>query len=338
MAAYAQARALVREQRAGLYPPETPDRSARRSGGGGSAGSTGNSFQVTLGASWEPDVWGRLGLGVSGAEASAQALAADLAAARLSAQAELATDYFALREADAEAQLLRRTEDGYECTLAITQNRYAAGIVAKTDVLQAETQLANARADRSALVGRRAQLEHAIAVLAGQAPAAFNLAPAEWTMQVATVPPGLPSTLLERRPDIAAAERSVAAANAQIGIQRSAYFPSFALSASRGAASTRASDLFSAPASLWSLGLSVAQTLFDAGATQARVQGAEAARDAQVARYRADRAGRVPGRRRPAERGARADRAAGPARPGLGGGRCDRAANPEPLSRRPGGL
>jgi NodT family efflux transporter outer membrane factor (OMF) lipoprotein len=289
VAAYAQARALVREQRAALFPGVSLNGSAARSGGGdGSAGarSTGNSFQVGLGASWEPDVWGRLGLAVTSAQASAQASAADLAAAKLSAQALLATDYFALREADAEAALLRSTVEGYERALKITQNGYDAGIVAKTDVLQAQTTLANARADLASLIAQRAQLEHAIAVLVGEAPANFSVAAAEWTMTVPAVPLGVPSTLLQRRPDIASAERSVAAANAQIGIQRSAYFPSFSLSGSYGFAASRVGDLFSAPSSLWSIGLSVAQTIFDAGAIRARVAGAEAARDAATAHYR----------------------------------------------------
>ncbi len=289
VASYAQAQALVRVQRAAFFPGVNLSGGATRSGGGdGGAGAraTANNFQLGLGASWEPDVWGRLGLAVSGALASAQASEADLAAARLSAQALLATDYFALREADAEAALLRSTVEGYERALKITQNGYDAGIVAKTDVLQAQTTLANARADLAALIGQRAQLEHAIAVLIGQAPGTFSLASAQWSMTVPAVPLGVPSTLLQRRPDIASAERSVAAANAQIGIQRSAYFPSFSLSGSYGFASSRVGDLFNASSSLWSIGLSVAQTIFDAGATRARVAGAEAARDAAIAHYR----------------------------------------------------
>ena len=286
VAAYAQAGALVREQRAALFPGVSLNGSAARSGGGKGGKSTGNTFQVGLGASWEPDVWGRLGLAVTSAQATAQASEADLAAARLSAQALLATDYFALREADAEAALLRSTVEGYERALKITQNGYDAGIVAKTDVLQAETTLANARADLASLIAQRARLEHAIAVLVGQPPADFGVAPAEWNMTVPAVPLGVPSTLLQRRPDIASAERSVAVANAQIGIQRSAYFPSFSLSSSYGFASSRVGELFSAPSSLWSIGLSVAQTIFDAGAIRARVAGADAARDAATARYR----------------------------------------------------
>ena len=293
VASYAQAQALVRVDRAALFPALGATAGVSRSGSGNGSSSNGvsfsrggNSLQAGLDASWEPDVWGRLRLTVSGAEASAQASEADLAAARLSAQALLATDYFALRESDAEEELLRTTVAGYERALTITQNSYNAGISAKTDLLQAQTTLENARATLVGLTNQRAQLEHAIAVLVGQPPGNFSVAVAAWTMTVPTVPPGVPSTLLQRRPDIAAAERAVAAANAQIGIQRSAYFPSLSLSGSYGFASSTASQLFSAPSSLWSIGLSVAQTVFDAGATRARVAGAEAGRDVTVAQYR----------------------------------------------------
>ncbi len=288
VAAYAQARTLVHEQRAGLLPSLGLSASARRSGGSGSGSnaSSGSSLQAGLDASWEPDLWGRLRGGVDAAGASAQASAADLAAARLSAQGQLATAYFSLREADAEIALLQSTVEGYERAFQITQNRYAAGVVARTDVLQAQTQLANTRASLASLRGQRGRHEHAIAVLVGEAPGDFALAPAAWRDVAATIPLGVPSLLLQRRPDIASAERAVAAANAQIGIQRSAYFPSLALSGSVGRGGSRVSDLFGASGALWSLGVSVAQTLFDAGATRARVEGAEAGRDAAVARYR----------------------------------------------------
>ena len=285
VAAYAQARALVREQRAALFPQLALDGSASRSGGGAASG-TANRLQLGVGASWEPDLWGRLGRGVESAQAGAQASEADLAAARLSAQGELATNYFALRDADTELALLRSSVEGYERALTITGNRYAAGIAPRTDVLQAQTQLANARADVSTLTNQRARLEHAIAVLVGRAPATFTLPVANWNMAVPAVPLVVPSELLQRRPDIASSERAVAAANAQIGIQRAAYFPRLGLSASYANAGSRVADLFGASTSLWSLGLSVAQTLFDAGATRARVESAEAARDVAVARYR----------------------------------------------------
>ena len=291
--AYAQARALVREQRASLFPSVTLDGGANRSHSSsgssstsGSGGRTGNSFSASIGASWEPDVWGRLGRAVDSASASAQASAADLASARLSAQGELAVNYLTLRQVDAQKALLETTLTGYRRTLEITQNRYAAGIAAKTDVLQSQTQLANAEADDAGLVRQRAQLEHAIAVLVGQAPGNFSLARAAWNPSVPDVPVGVPSTLLQRRPDIAAAERRVAVANEQIGIARSAYYPSLPLGASYGFGASRLADLFSASTSVWSIGLSAAQTLFNAGATTARVEGSEAAHAQAVARYR----------------------------------------------------
>lgn len=287
VAAYAQARALVSQQRASLFPTLGLSGSANRADRGGASGSVGNAFQASLGASWAPDVWGQLRSGVESAQASAQASDANLAAARLSAQGTLAAQYFSLRDADTEIGLLKEAGVAYARALTITQNRYAAGIAAKTDVLQAQTQLASTRANRVTLQGQRAQFEHAIAVLIGKAPGDFALAPVEgWQGTVPAVPLGVPSTLLQRRPDIASAERAVAAANAQIGVQRAAYFPSFTLSGSYGSSATRASQLFSASSTLWSLGLSATQALFNAGATRARVEGAEAARDAAVAQYR----------------------------------------------------
>ena len=285
VAAYAQAQALVRVQRASLFPTIGADGSATRSGGGASL-VTANRVQASVSASWAPDLWGALRRSVESAQAGAQASEADLAAARLSAQGLLASDYFGLRDADNELVLVRSSVEGYERALQITTNRYDAGIAPRTDVLQAQTTLANARADLASLTAQRAQLEHAIAVLIGKSPADFSLAAANWSMTVPAVPLGVPSELLQRRPDIASTERAVAQANAQIGIQRSAYFPSLTLSGSIGNAGSRVADLFGASTSLWALGLSVAQTIFDAGATRARVEQAEAGRDAAVARYR----------------------------------------------------
>jgi len=285
VAAYAQAQALVREQRAGLLPSVSLSGSGSRAGGEGSA-RRGTTTQAALGADWAPDLWGRLGGAVDNASANAQASEADLASARLSAVGSLVSAYFQLREADAEIDLLQATVQGYERSLQIAQNRYSAGVVANSDVLQARTQLANARADLATMQQNRARYEHAIAVLTGVAPASFSLPPAPWVMRAPEVPAGIPSTLLQRRPDIAAAERAVAAANAQIGVQRSAYYPSLSLTASLGRSGTSVGDLFSASGALWSLGLSVAQTVFDGGAIAARVEGAEAARDARAATYR----------------------------------------------------
>jgi NodT family efflux transporter outer membrane factor (OMF) lipoprotein len=286
VARYAQARALVAEQRAALFPTVTLDPSVNRSGGRGSTGSR-TSYQVNIGASWEPDVWGRLGRTVSAARAGEQASAADLQAARLSAQGELASDYFNLRELDAQIALQEQTIVGFESSYKIAQNRYNAGIAARTDVLQAETQLTNARADLLGFERQRATLAHAIAVLVGQAPANFALeARPAWEGSVPDVPLELPSTLLQRRPDIAAAERRAAQANEQIGIAQAAYYPSLRLSGSAGLGAATIGDLFSASALVWSLGASVAQTLFNAGATTARVEGARAGLDEAAARYR----------------------------------------------------
>jgi NodT family efflux transporter outer membrane factor (OMF) lipoprotein len=289
VAAYAQARALVAEQRASLLPTVTLDGGANRNGGRGGTPER-NSFSVSLGGSWEPDVFGRLRRGVEGARAGEQASAADLAAARLASQGELAVNYFNLRQQDAQRALLAQTITGYERALQITTNRYNAGIAARTDVLQAETQLANSRAELLGLERQRAVLEHAIAVLVGQAPANFSLPvqPASATLAavVPDVPLEVPSTLLLRRPDVAAAERRVARANEQIGIAQSAYYPSLRLTGSAGSSAARIADLFSTSSLVWGLGLSLAQTVFSGGARAAQVEGARAAYDQTVANYR----------------------------------------------------
>ena len=286
VANYAQAQALVRGERAALFPTVSLDGSGRRSGNAGSTSNATSTFAATLGVDWAPDVWGRLRQAVSSAQANAEASEADLASARLSAIGDLATNYFSLRETDAEIVLLDQTIEGYQRAFEITNNRYKAGIAAQTDVLQAQTQLVSAQAERVGLQRTRATLEHAIAMLVGVAPADFSLPAAQWTPTVPGIPTGVPSTLLQRRPDIAAAERAVAAANAQIGIARSAYFPNFGLSASVGGNASRVKDLFNASNTLWALGLSVAQVVFDAGAIGASVDSAKAGHEASVARYR----------------------------------------------------
>lgn len=285
VAAYAQARALTREQRATLFPQVALDAGANRSGS--RSGPERTSFSIDMGVSWEPDVFGRLRLGVENARYGEQATFADLAAAQLAAQGELTINYFGLREADVLIGLLAENVEGYERSLRITRNRYEAGIVARTDVLQAETQLANTRAEILGLERQRAVFEHAIAVLVGKAPAHFSLAKEpKWSAKVAAIPPEVPSTLLQRRPDIAAAERRVAQANAQIGIARAGYFPSFRLSGSAGLSAAKIGDLFSASSIVWALGASLAQTIFDAGATSARVEGSRAGLEEAAARYR----------------------------------------------------
>jgi NodT family efflux transporter outer membrane factor (OMF) lipoprotein len=286
VAAYDRARALTREQRASLYPQVNLSAGATRAGGSGSRQAA-HVYSVGIGATWEPDVFGRLRLAVDSARAGEQIAQADLAAARLASQGELAGNYFALRQADLAHALQQQVVAGYERALLISSNRYAAGVVPRTDVLQAQSQLANARSDLLGLEQQRATYEHAVAVLAGQAPAEFTLpVDLQWAVHIPQLPPAVPSTLLQRRPDIAAAERVVAQANAQIGVARAGYYPSFPLSASATSASAVAGDLFSASTLAWAVGVSVAQTLFDAGATGARVDQARAALDQAAAQYR----------------------------------------------------
>jgi NodT family efflux transporter outer membrane factor (OMF) lipoprotein len=300
-AAYRQARALVAEQRAALFPTIELDGSGTRSGGsrngstivttpGGTntnlSGGKTTSYRASIGATWEIDVWGRIRRAIESAKASAQASEADLAAARLAAQGELAVDYFGLREADAEIAIDQLTVDGYQRTIKITQNRYNAGTIAHSDLLQAQTQLYNAQADLAGSQQQRATFEHAIAVLVGEAPGNFSIATAPWNSSVPPVPPQVPSTLLQRRPDIAGAERRMAAANAQIGVATAAYFPDLTLSGSYGFAASALGSLFKASNDLWSYGGAVAETVFDGGARKARVTQARAAYDQTVAEYR----------------------------------------------------
>jgi NodT family efflux transporter outer membrane factor (OMF) lipoprotein len=294
-AAYRQARALVAGDQATLFPTVNLTGSATQSGRNGAAaaapggigGGTASSYQVNLGASWAPDVWGRIRRTIEGAKAQAQASAADLANARLSAQSSLAADYFQLRLADADKALLLATADAYTTALKITTNQYNAGTVAKSDVLQAQTQMTNVQASIVDLDRQRTASEHAIAVLIGQPPVNLTIAAdPNWRPSPPATPIDLPSTLLQRRPDIASAERAAASANAQIGVQTAAYFPSLNLSASYGFASSALGTLFNSSNALWSLGANAAQTVFDAGAISARVRGARAARDQSVAQYR----------------------------------------------------
>ncbi len=287
VAAYDQARALVAVQRAQMFPTVGLNLGADRSGGRGATAGTRSSYQLGIGASWEPDLFGRLRLGGDSARASAQASAADLAAVRLASQGELAVAYVALRQTDAQRALLAQTVQGYERSLQIAQNRYDAGIAPRTDLLQAQTQLANARADSLTLERQRAQTEHAIAVLVGKAPANFSLAAQpQWQPTVPAVPVSVPSTLLQRRPDIASRERRVAQANAQIGIAQTAYYPNIGLNASLSTGGPSISDLFSASTLVWAVGASLAQTLFSAGARGAQVDSARAALEVAAAQYR----------------------------------------------------
>lgn len=293
-AAYRQSLAIVSQTRASLFPTVDLSGAASTSGGGGtgSAGSSaggsaaGARYQLGLQAAWAPDLWGRIRRQVEGAKATAEASAADLASARLSAQAVLAIDYVQLRAVDEDKRLLDATIEGYQKSLRVIRNRYAAGVVGKADVLSAETQLLNAQASATDDIQIRAQLEHAIAVLVGEAPANFAIAPAAWSLAPPDVPVTVPSVLLERRPDVAAAERRAQAANAQIGVQQAAFYPDLNLTASYGTAATAIGDLLKTSNAVWTLGASAAETLFDAGARSAAVRGARAGYDAAVANYR----------------------------------------------------
>jgi NodT family efflux transporter outer membrane factor (OMF) lipoprotein len=219
-------------------------------------------------------------------EANAQASAADLEAARLSAHAELAQNYFQLRALDTQKQLFDDSVAAYEKNLQLTQNQYAAGIVAKADVILAQTQLKSTQAQAIDVGVQRAQLEHAIALLIGKPASVFSIAPAPLTATLPAVPIGVPSELLERRPDVAAAERLVAAANAQIGVAIAAYFPSLTLSASGGYQSSSWSNWLTLPSRFWAVGPALAETLFDGGLRRAQTEQARAAYDGNVAAYR----------------------------------------------------
>ena len=279
-----QAQALLRQQRAGFWPTVGVSGSSSRAGGDDVPTSHGGS--IGLNASWTPDLWGRVGDAVRAQGAGVQLSEADLAAARLSAQASLAQAYFTVREADAEMALLDEIVTGYERNARITQNRYDVGVAPRTDALQAQSTLENARASRVALERSRAQAEHAMALLLGRAPADFSLPRQTWVDAVPAVPAGVPSALLLRRPDVAAAERNVAAANARIGVARAAYFPQFTLTGGVGSNGTDLLNAISAPSLAWSLGLSLAQFVFDGGARTAAVDQAIAAHQGASAAYR----------------------------------------------------
>lgn len=294
-AQYRQALALVDSARAAGYPSLSTGFSGSRGQGVSNSSSTVNptanapittSTRLSFSASWEADVWGRIGRNVEANEASALASAADLRAALLSAQATLVQTYCQLRVNDEQQSLLRRTAEAYARSLEITRNRYQAGVAGKVDVAQAETQLNNTRAQLVDLGIQRAQYEHAIAVLIGQPPASFSLPPREGLPSLPAIPPAVPSTLLERRPDIAGAERRMAAANAQIGVAQAAFFPALTLTGNGGWQNTGINDLISLPHRFWSLAPALALTLFDAGARSAQKASAVAAYDKSVASYR----------------------------------------------------
>ncbi|GFO60742.1 RND transporter [Geomonas silvestris] len=291
-----QARAIIREQRSAYFPTLSVGASVTRSqrgvtttsasGGSQSGTVNGTVFSLPFDFSWEADVWGRIRRSVEAASDSYQASAADLAAARLSAQAELAQDYFLIRVQDLQQKLLDETVASYQKAYDLTLNRYKGGVAAKSDLLQAETQLKTTRAQAIDLGVQRAQLEHAIALLVGKPASNFALPVRPFAPLLPPIPTGLPSELLERRPDIAGAERRMAAANAQIGVAKAAYYPTVGLSASAGLQSSSLADWFSWPSHFWSVGPVLSQTLFDGGLRRGQNEQAQAAYDQTVANYR----------------------------------------------------
>ncbi|WP_233161518.1 MULTISPECIES: efflux transporter outer membrane subunit [unclassified Achromobacter] len=288
---YRQAQALVRGARSSFFPTVGANAGVTRSGNGSSgsgtgASSVGNAYVLGGSVNWEADLWGSIRRNVEASQASAQASAADLAGARLSAQSTLAQDYFQLRILDEQKRLLEETVAAYERSLTLTQNRFNVGVAGMGDVSVAQTQLENTRANLIDLEWQRGQYEHAIAVLLGVAPSTFALPAQKFTQQVPAIPMGLPSQLLERRPDVAGAERRTAQANAQIGVAVAAWFPDLTLSASGGFRSGEFAQWLTAPARYWSIGPALAATLFDGGLRNAQIDSARAAYDAQAAAYR----------------------------------------------------
>lgn len=287
------ARALVREARSQYYPTVTTSpsiivsrQSAASTHTSVSPGRVATNYTLPFDATWEPDFWGRIRNTVVASASEAQASAADLQNVRLSVEAELAFDYYQLRSNDAEKRLLDTTIVAFQQQLDLTRVRFQTGIASDEDVAQAETQLNATQAQDTDLGVQRAQLEHAIALLTGQPASTFALPASTAAEQPPTVPVGLPSQLLERRPDIAAAERRVAEANADIGITKAAFYPSLTLSATAGLESTSIAKWFTWPARFFSLGPTLSQTLFDKGRRAAATEAAFAQYDSTVANYR----------------------------------------------------
>jgi NodT family efflux transporter outer membrane factor (OMF) lipoprotein len=295
-AQFRQARALVQAARSAYFPTVTVGASYTRSQASanvpGVTGTTGTSSKPTSNymlvgdVSWELDLWGRVRRTVEASKAAAQASAADLESTRLLVQAELAQDYFLLRVLDGQKQLLDETVDAFQKSLELTKNRYAAGVASKGDVFLADTQLKVTQAQAIDVGVLRAQLEHAIASLVGKPASLFSIPVAPLAAVPPGVPVGVPSELLERRPDIAGAERRVAAANAQIGVAVAAYYPTVTLSASGGFDSSSLSKWFAWPSRFWSVGPGISQTVFDGGLRRAQTTAARAAYDGTIASYR----------------------------------------------------
>ncbi len=297
LANFFSARAIVKQNRAQYFPLVTANPSVTRSRqalrstsqntvGFTSGATTFTQISLPIDASWEPDFWGSVRNTVRASRYQQQATLADLENTRLTVQSELASDYFLIRSLDAQKKLLEDAVTAYRESLRLTQVRHDTGISSDQDVAQAEIQLDSTEAQATDIGIQRAQLEHAVAVLIGKAPADFSIAVEPVSEKAVAIPFGVPSQLLERRPDIAAAERRVAAANAQIGVARAAYFPNVTLSASGGYQSSSTVNLFSGPALIWSIGAAAAQTVFDAGFKFAVTEQTRAQYELQVANYR----------------------------------------------------
>ncbi|HEX5844612.1 MAG TPA: efflux transporter outer membrane subunit, partial [Pseudomonas sp.] len=297
-AQYRQARALVRGARAAFYPSLSSSAGVSRSSQGSNSSSSSNtssstsnggidkSYELGLNAAWELDIWGKLRRSLESSRAGFEASAADLAALKLSLQAELVQNYLQLRVLDDQQRLLDATVAAYARSLKLTENQYNAGIVPKSDVSQALTQLKSTEAQAIDLKWQRAQLEHAIAVLIGVPPSELSIAVREQLPALPEIPVALPSQLLERRPDVAAAERRVIAANAEIGVAEAAWYPDLTISASGGYRGSSFADWIDLPNRFWSLGPQLALTLFDGGARSAELERSEAAYEQTVAQYR----------------------------------------------------
>jgi len=291
VANYEEARQIVRSDRTGYLPTVSAAGSAQRTHepqiGGIPGSTTGTEYVADLEGSWAPDIWGKLRRTVESDVGTAQASAAELALARLSTQATLAQDYIGLRTSDDRIRLLEDAVEAYKRTLKITNNKYAVGVAARSDIITAQTQLDSTRAQLIDAGITRAQYEHAIAVLVGKAPADFSIArtPAIG-IALPTIPPQLASTLLERRPDIAAAERQAISANAKIGIQAAAYYPTISISGEAGYEGSPLHSLFTAPFRFWTLGAQAADTILDWGQRHDLVQSARAAYESSAANYR----------------------------------------------------
>jgi NodT family efflux transporter outer membrane factor (OMF) lipoprotein len=301
-AQYREAQAIAAAAHAGFFPTVGVNAGGTRAQTNSTGAlKLGTTDTLGLAASWEPDLWGAVRRSVEAGNADAQASADDLAGARLSIQTTLAQDYLQIRVIDLQRDLYASTTAAYARALELTQHQYAAGTVLRSDVALAQSQLKSAEAQAVDLEAQRSQLEHAVAVLTGQAPASFTLEPFAPAvpmtpaslplsdavrMQLPVTPAGLPSELLERRPDIAAAERRVQAANANIGVAKAAYYPQIMLSASGGFSAGNLASLFNTPSRVWSLGAALAQTVFDGGLRKAHTDQAVAVYDASVAQYK----------------------------------------------------